>query len=670
VTITATVSEIEYAGDGVSTVFSVPFVFDTSADLKVVRTDTDGNAVELSTGYSVSGGGGSTGSVTLSTALASGYTLTISDDPDLTQPVDYVANDDFPAESHEDALDRGVRISKRILQIVKRALRTTDGDPSGESEMTLPSVQARKGKVLGFNATTGAPEMVASVTSVGSLSASIIGGFLYAQTTAESAAGVTPTLYQYPPGDVRRYGAVGDGTTNCTTAIQSAINVAIAGDRRVYLTPAASEYLITSPLTITASVSILGAGQRASRILCSGCDAFTISAGVASVKLDSFRIAQAVRHTTTPNTYVAVDVLGTTASPCDWHEYNKLLIDGFETPFSAAGVHQSQWDNCVTAFCKHGIIAEQLTVNNRVNSCLFSGSGANSYGIKIGDNSSAAEGWTIEGGTLLYGFARGIWGSGASNCFVNNSYIDFFTEFGILLNGTSAASANWTITNNYIAGTGAADTGVYLTNASAPSLQRGNKVIGNQIFAYSGQTLTNGILIDGSQEGYNLIEGNSVDADTYDCRVTAGSTHTIVDNIWRGAGYSSSVRAIYRNNSGTFLPDPSAAISYDPYAHIAKALTYGATIATDVSEGDLFTITVTNNVAFTISAPTNPVTSKRIVYTIRNTSGGAMGAITWNGAFKLGAFTNPGNGNSRSIEFAYNGTNWIEISRASVDVPN
>ncbi len=259
-TITATVSEIEYAGDGVSTVFSVPFVFDTSADLKVVRTDTDGNAVELSTGYSVAGGGGSTGTVTLSTALASGYTLTISDDPDLTQPVDYVANDDFPAESHEDALDRGVRISKRILQIVKRALRTTDGDPSGESEMLLPSVQTRKGKVLGFNATTGAPEMVASVTSVGSLSASIIGGFLYAQTAAESAAGVTPTLYQYPPGDVRRYGAAGDGVTNDAAALQRWISG--ASDGALLTTVPGQTYRCGSGLTIASACQIDARGAN------------------------------------------------------------------------------------------------------------------------------------------------------------------------------------------------------------------------------------------------------------------------------------------------------------------------------------------------------------------------------------------------------------------------
>ena len=43
----------------------------------------------------------------------------------------------------------------------------------------------------------------------------------YDQTSAESAAGVTPTYYKYPPYDLMRYGAVLDGATNDGAAIRN-----------------------------------------------------------------------------------------------------------------------------------------------------------------------------------------------------------------------------------------------------------------------------------------------------------------------------------------------------------------------------------------------------------------------------------------------------------------
>lgn len=99
-------------------------------------------------------------------------------------------------------------------------------------------------------------------------------------------------------------------------------------------------------------------------------------------------------------------------------------------------------------------------------------------------------------------------------------------------------------------------------------------------------------------------------------------------------------------------------------------LVYSATIATDASLGNMFDITATNATAFTISNPTSPANDQRITYTIRNTSGGALGAITWGAAFKLSAWTSPATANSRSITFRYDGTNWVEIGRTPADVPN
>lgn len=99
-------------------------------------------------------------------------------------------------------------------------------------------------------------------------------------------------------------------------------------------------------------------------------------------------------------------------------------------------------------------------------------------------------------------------------------------------------------------------------------------------------------------------------------------------------------------------------------------ITYSASMTADCALGTDFQITATNGTAFTINAPTNPADDMVRTFTIRNTSGGALGAATWNAVFKMSAWTNPANGNSRSITFRYDGTNWLQIAQTGVDVPN
>jgi hypothetical protein len=114
-----------------------------------------------------------------------------------------------------------------------------------------------------------------------------------------------------------------------------------------------------------------------------------------------------------------------------------------------------------------------------------------------------------------------------------------------------------------------------------------------------------------------------------------------------------------------------------PYLQVERAvvlkpttITYSASMDTDASLGNKFIITLTNGTAYTINAPTNPVTGQEITYVIRNTSGGAAGAATWNAVFKMSTWTNPATANSRSITFSYNGSNWVQVSQTGVDVPN
>jgi hypothetical protein len=102
-------------------------------------------------------------------------------------------------------------------------------------------------------------------------------------------------------------------------------------------------------------------------------------------------------------------------------------------------------------------------------------------------------------------------------------------------------------------------------------------------------------------------------------------------------------------------------------------MTYSTSLTMDVKTGNVFVITATDGVAFTINAPSNATVGQRISIRIKNTSGGALGTVTWNAIFKMTAWTSPATGFSRFIEFTYTNVganNWIETSRSAADVPN
>lgn len=102
----------------------------------------------------------------------------------------------------------------------------------------------------------------------------------------------------------------------------------------------------------------------------------------------------------------------------------------------------------------------------------------------------------------------------------------------------------------------------------------------------------------------------------------------------------------------------------------AFTVPYSASMTFSVQYWDEFVITATNATAFTINSPTSAIKGKRITVVIRNTSGGALGVVTWNAVFKLSTWTQPANGNSRSIDYRFDGSNWIQIGQTGVDVPN
>lgn len=125
-----------YQGNGGTTAFSFPIYFLNADDLRVKKLQTNGTEVALSlnSDYTVTGAGNpGGGTVTTTVPPAAGETLAILRDPPLTQLTVYGEGDDFPAKSHERALDKLTMIAQRLFERVSKALLLKDTAISGQS---------------------------------------------------------------------------------------------------------------------------------------------------------------------------------------------------------------------------------------------------------------------------------------------------------------------------------------------------------------------------------------------------------------------------------------------------------------------------------------------------------------------------------------------------------
>ena len=154
-TVSSTTNKVSYSGNGSTTVFAYTFKIFADADLKVfIRSSAGVETLKtLTTHYTVSNAGNASGgNVTFTTGNtpASGETVVIQRELALTQGTDYVENDPFPAESHEDALDRLTFITQQQQEEIDRAIKASVTNTISGAEFTV-SATDRANKVFAFD---------------------------------------------------------------------------------------------------------------------------------------------------------------------------------------------------------------------------------------------------------------------------------------------------------------------------------------------------------------------------------------------------------------------------------------------------------------------------------------------------------------------------------------
>jgi hypothetical protein len=255
---------VTYAGDGATTAFSVPFKFISDTDLVVIlrATATSADTVQtIATHYAVSGAGVTTGgTVTMHTPPTSAYKVIIYNDTPLTQGVDYVSGDAFPAETHERALDKLTLQQQRTRYLSSRSpqLEAADEDGSG-------TYDAKGNRIKNLGTPTALTDAVTKTYVDAAITNAEPASPISVTATGSSTARTLANRFAEVK-NVLDYGAVGDGSADDTSAIQDAIDAAEADGGGTVEFPMGRYKIAGNGLTVTEAVMLRGipGGERTS----------------------------------------------------------------------------------------------------------------------------------------------------------------------------------------------------------------------------------------------------------------------------------------------------------------------------------------------------------------------------------------------------------------------
>lgn len=723
-TVTNRLNRATMDGNGVSTTLALDFPFHSVEDLVVIETILATGAETtkvLNTDYTIVGAQDDAGhypdggDIVFTVAPASTVRMTAYRDPPMLQGVVLQETGKIPVKAAiESPLDKLTMIDQRLSERIDRALRLSDGDSLEMGRLPVKSVRASR--YLGFDG-DGNPTMMTTpqgvLTPISQLTESLISALPAAgsagslRKVTDDARGVwMDTGAAWVPLNKGEINALdflkGDGTDE-TTAFQAMLDTG----KNIYFPRPSVAYAATELTLSTSHQRLTGAGSGAIiKALDNTKNLFTPSTNLTGVVIENLALYGAATTDAT-NHYAIFTSTTKRLTRCT---IRRVLISG---PNSSTG-----FNNLILL----DVGSDDSTVEHCYVERLIGDISGRGYGVQLGNCDRVK---------VLYNTFIGATGQGRHGVYVGSGS-SFATVIGnIIVDFNQAPITVYTLSSqtvselNYIADN-------IIIGGVAPAAENGgielhgyiqrNHVFGNTIDGYGRY----GIVVSDSGQGGlnqdNVVQGNVVrDCEGFGIVVIGAKRAVILGNeVYQNSQESSGTYdAINIRSAGTFgteeavgtivmgnrvagsdhrsgvgidssAPVPSGtvlrgnilldgqlgAVSYagvivsgDDMARYGA--TYSASI-TPVAYGYLrtqATVSASNNSNFTINAPTDPREGKELVVTIRNTSGGALGTLSFNAVFKVGAsWTQPATGTSRSIQFLYDGTNWIETGRTAADV--
>ena len=154
-TISSTTVKNSYSGDGSTTTFNYTFKIFADSDLQVIiRSSTATETVKtITTHYTVTGAGSASGGTVVFTSgniPTNTETVVLRRAVPQTQAIDYIANDPFPAESHEEGLDRATMTLQQLQEEVTRSIKLSRTNTMTSTEFAVGATD-RANKILAFD---------------------------------------------------------------------------------------------------------------------------------------------------------------------------------------------------------------------------------------------------------------------------------------------------------------------------------------------------------------------------------------------------------------------------------------------------------------------------------------------------------------------------------------
>jgi hypothetical protein len=388
---------------------------------------------------------------------------------------------------------------------------------------------------------------LSAVTAQLPLTGSGVGLLIYPQSGAEKLASVTPTNYQFPPGDLRRYGAV--AASDITSALsQAAAQAGQAGPAPIYISAAlGTACTVTAGVTISTPAMIYGDGYQRSVIsTANDITIFTFPLGASGSIIHDLQLIGKGAGATVPGV-----IYNNSNQNVMYGMLIRLFGIGVQYQTGANSSYLNMIRDSQIISCQNGFNIDCQKATNQLALFNVTFGGSTGTGLRIFDSAGLGifggdcEGMTvckvdIDCPTLAGGVAQG------SHSIIGVDFEGGSTSGGDIRIGVSN---NQPVSGVIIAGCefnqgGGSDSGLNLINAAGVTIQ--NCAINS---GYGGSGLIDGFL-----------------------RVGANATGVVVSNIGSPT---------FANNSAVEVYGGSVCIGQNPLTGAAPAPITGGTINTN-----------------------------------------------------------------------------------------